>query len=217
MGRAWRRVVAVVLGLVTALLGGLPAMAVETPFLLAPFNAYSHDAVAPASTIDDTAAERGPPAEFDCTTTCSALDRWSGGNSARSAGAAPATTTTYDTHAALLHVARATPTTQERARVSDGGSIAFDWASVAANTGPRALPTGPWGQKIVDARTRLPSSWGPGTPNAKGVGTRWFDPANKGNGIRIDQRLPGSSFASQQVDHVVVRSGGRILVAMRQR
>ncbi|WP_162799151.1 RHS repeat protein [Nocardioides sp. 616] len=80
----------------------------------------------------------------------------------------------------------------------------------AANTGPRALSVGPWGQKIVDARTRLPGSWGPGTPNAKGVGTRWFDPANKGNGVRIDQGIPGSSYASQQVDHVVVRNGGRI-------
>ena len=88
-----------------------------------------------------------------------------------------------------------------------GGTV----TTPAANTGPRALPIGPWGQKIVDARTRLPSSWGPGTPNVKGVGTRWFDPANKGNGIRIDQGLPGSSFASQQVDHVVVRSGGQIL------
>lgn len=110
MGRAWRRVVAVVLGLVTALLGGLPAMAAETPVLLAPFNAYSHDAIAPAWTIDDTAIERGPPAGFGCTTTCGAVDRWSGGDSALSAGAAPATTTTYDTDAALVHVARATPT-----------------------------------------------------------------------------------------------------------
>jgi RHS repeat-associated protein len=80
-----------------------------------------------------------------------------------------------------------------------------------ATAGPRALPIGPWGQKIVDARAKLPNSWGPGTPNTKGVGTRWFDPANKGNGIRIDQGIPGSSFPSQQVDHVVVRSGGRIL------
>jgi RHS repeat-associated protein len=84
-------------------------------------------------------------------------------------------------------------------------------AGAAAKAGPRSLPIGPWGQKIVDARGKLPSSWGPGTPNAKGVGTRWVDPANSGNGIRIDQGISRSSFPSQQVDHVVVRSGGRIL------
>lgn len=44
------------------------------------------------------------------------------------------------------------------------------------------------------------------------VGTRWFDPAApKANGIRVDQGIPGSSWTSQQVDHVVVRSGGRVL------
>jgi len=36
-------------------------------------------------------------------------------------------------------------------------------------------------------------------------------PAPKANGIRIDEGVPGSSSPSQQVDHVVVRSGGRIL------
>lgn len=82
----------------------------------------------------------------------------------------------------------------------------------AAEAGPRALPVGPWGQKVVDARDRLPSSWGPGNPNAKGAGTRWSDPsAPQTNGLRLDQGIPGSGWPSQQVDHVVVRSGGRIL------
>lgn len=83
---------------------------------------------------------------------------------------------------------------------------------VAAEAGPRALPVGPWGQKVVDARDKLPSSWGPGNPNAKGVGTRWSDPsAPQTHGLRLDQGIPGSGWPSQQVDHVVVRSGGRIL------
>lgn len=48
--------------------------------------------------------------------------------------------------------------------------------------------------------------------DSKGVGTCWFDPAApQANGIRIDVGIPGSSWPSQQVDHVVVRSGGRIL------
>jgi len=58
---------------------------------------------------------------------------------------------------------------------------------------------------------RVPSAWGDGVANSKGVGTRWVDPANKGNGIRIDEGNPGSSFPSQQVDHVVVRHNGRVI------
>ncbi|UAL30922.1 hypothetical protein K8W59_05345 [Nocardioides rotundus] len=82
----------------------------------------------------------------------------------------------------------------------------------AADTGPLALPIGPWGQRVVDARNKLPSSWGPGLPNSKKVGTRWFDPAApKANGVRIDQGSPGSLYPSQQVDHVIVRSGGNVL------
>jgi hypothetical protein len=58
----------------------------------------------------------------------------------------------------------------------------------------------------------VPGAWGEGIANSKGVGTRWFDPAApQTNGIRIDAGIPGSSWASQQIDHVVVRSGGRIL------
>lgn len=83
--------------------------------------------------------------------------------------------------------------------------------TTAANTGPRMLGVGPWGQRVVDARTKLPGSWGPGVPNKKGVGTRWFDPSNPGNGVRIDQGLPGSPQLSQQVDHVVVRGGGKVI------
>jgi Pretoxin HINT domain len=57
----------------------------------------------------------------------------------------------------------------------------------------------------------VPSEWGDGQPNAKGIVQRWTDPGNPGNGIRIDQGNPDSPFPSQQVDHVVVRSGGQIL------
>jgi len=59
---------------------------------------------------------------------------------------------------------------------------------------------------------KVPSTWGQGVASRKDVGTRWFDPAApQANGIRIDVGIPGSSWPSQQVDHVVVRSGGRIL------
>ena len=74
--------------------------------------------------------------------------------------------------------------------------------SVAAETGLGPLEQG---------AAKVPSEWGPGAANSKGVGTRWTDPANQGNGVRIDQGSPSSGFPSQQVDHVVVRSGGNIL------
>ena len=62
------------------------------------------------------------------------------------------------------------------------------------------------------ATSKVPSGWGTGRPNKKGVGTRWVDPANpKTNGIRIDQGNPASPLTTQQVDHVVVRSGGEVI------
>ena len=89
---------------------------------------------------------------------------------------------------------------------SSAGSAGDVWAHsagfVAAEDGLTALEQG---------ASRVPKDWGPGLANKKGVGTRWTDPANPGNGIRIDEGIPGSSWPSQQVDHVVVRSGGQIL------
>lgn len=65
---------------------------------------------------------------------------------------------------------------------------------------------------LEQGAAKVPREWGEGIANSKGAGTRWFDPAApQTNGVRIDAGTPGSSLASQQVDHVVVRSGGRIL------
>jgi hypothetical protein len=64
---------------------------------------------------------------------------------------------------------------------------------------------------LEQGATQVPKNWGTGLANKKGAGTRWIDPTNPGNGIRIDEGISGSSWPSQQVDHVVVRSNGRIL------
>jgi RHS repeat-associated protein len=61
------------------------------------------------------------------------------------------------------------------------------------------------------ATDKMPSTWGPGSPTKKGVGTRWQDPTNPGNGVRIDQGNPASAQATQQVDHVIVRYNGEVL------
>lgn len=57
---------------------------------------------------------------------------------------------------------------------------------------------------------KFPSGWG-NKANKKGVGTRWQDPNNPGNGVRIDQGNPNHSLPSQQVDHVIVRRDGQVI------
>jgi hypothetical protein len=62
-----------------------------------------------------------------------------------------------------------------------------------------------------EASGKVPPQWGPGSPNNKGVGQRWEDRANPGNGIRIDQGNPTHTLPSQQVDHVIVRVDGKVI------
>ncbi|MFJ3882923.1 hypothetical protein ACIPW5_36405 [Streptomyces sp. NPDC090077] len=45
--------------------------------------------------------------------------------------------------------------------------------------------------------------------NRKGVGVRWND--RKGNGVRIDKVEASNSQEYQQVDHVVINSGGKVI------
>jgi RHS repeat-associated protein len=75
------------------------------------------------------------------------------------------------------------------------------------------IPPGPSGgdfqQRLQQVSTKIPPEWGPGKPNNKGVGWRWLDPQNPaGEGVRIDQGNPLSTYPSQRVDHVVVRYNG---------
>ena len=58
--------------------------------------------------------------------------------------------------------------------------------------------------------SKLPEGWN-ASPNKKGVGFRWQDPKNQGNGVRIDKGEPGISQPTQQVDHVIVRSNGQVI------
>ena len=47
------------------------------------------------------------------------------------------------------------------------------------------------------------------TPNKKGVGSRFEDPANpKGNRVRVDMGTPDHAYPSQRVDHVVEQRNG---------
>lgn len=96
-------------------------------------------------------------------------------------------------------------------RSEDLGADHRDLDGIYGSSGDLSAPRATsW---VDDAATsKVPSGWGAGRPNNKGVGTRWADPANpQANGIRIDQGNPASSLTTQQVDHVVVRSGGRVI------
>ncbi|MET9018246.1 RHS repeat-associated core domain-containing protein [Streptomyces olivaceoviridis] len=59
------------------------------------------------------------------------------------------------------------------------------------------------------ATSKVPGAFGAGKPTKKGVGWRWND--GKGNGVRIDEGNLNNSQVYQQVDHVVINSGGKIL------
>jgi hypothetical protein len=59
------------------------------------------------------------------------------------------------------------------------------------------------------ASQKIPESWGDAQPNKKKPGWRWRDPANQGNGVRIDRGDADSSFPSQRVDHVILRKDGQ--------
>jgi RHS repeat-associated protein len=70
------------------------------------------------------------------------------------------------------------------------------------------------GDRFVPGKTRpdlIPESWGEGTRTRGGDGWRWHDPNNKGNLVRIDEGNPALRNASQQVDHVRVDCGGKVI------
>lgn len=47
------------------------------------------------------------------------------------------------------------------------------------------------------------------TPNEKGTGSRFQDPADKGNRVRVDKGDPDHGLPSQRGDHVVEQKGGQ--------
>jgi hypothetical protein len=47
------------------------------------------------------------------------------------------------------------------------------------------------------------------TPNKKGIGSRFQDPNDKGNRVRVDKGNPKHELPSQQKDHVVEQKNGK--------
>jgi hypothetical protein len=69
-------------------------------------------------------------------------------------------------------------------------------------------PSQAW--EISELSKKVPKEWGDGQSNRKGIGHRWVDPRDEGNGIRVGQGNPNSRLA-QRVDHVIVRKGGKVI------
>lgn len=104
--------------------------------------------------------------------------------------------TTNGINAAIASIAAMT------VHIADGDDSAADDSSQETTA---AFPP----QEAVD---KVPDEWGPGQPNRKKEGERWLDPENpQGNGVRIDKGDPSSPNPSQRVDHVVVRTDGKVL------
>ncbi len=82
----------------------------------------------------ETGSERGPPATYEHTTNCNAVDHRSRGASARPTTAATPSITTYDHTAALVPVAPTTGTTTRAGRGQSAALRALASSNIAANT-----------------------------------------------------------------------------------
>jgi len=114
---------------------------------------------------------------------------------------------------------------QSSGGASSGGQSSTGTSSSGSGeaTAPSdAYPERAIGWNIDDVREKIPEEWGDGKPNKKWdpdgpnpddkAGIRWEDPADpKSNGVRIDKGDPNSPHESQQEDHVIVRSGGKVI------
>ncbi|MFJ5643693.1 RHS repeat domain-containing protein [Streptomyces sp. NPDC093223] len=93
-------------------------------------------------------------------------------------------------------------------RINDGlGKALNQAASGGGGTAPQTPGAPSWIPK--SATDKVPDSLGAGKATKKGIGWRWND--GKGNGVRIDQGNLDNSQVYQQVDHVVINSGGKII------
>ena len=61
--------------------------------------------------------------------------------------------------------------------------------------------------RLDKVREKLPG-WKE-SPNKKGTGSRFQDPNNKGNRVRVDKGNPNHELPSQQQDHVVQQKNGK--------
>jgi hypothetical protein len=104
---------------------------------------------------------------------------------------------------------------EEAAIVAEFGEVAAELTAVAEEDAAIVAEFGEASAATTERsifntiKGKIPSEWGKGLPNNKGIGWRWWD--SKGNGVRIDKGNPLSQYPTQQVDHVIVRYRGRVI------
>lgn len=127
-----RRLVAALVVLVAAWLGGAPIATAAIPSAAVAVYTYDGHHVAAVWTYSTT--KRGPPEAYDHAITFDAVDRWSHGVSARPEGPTPPATYDYNVPAPLVQAVGVAPTAEGQARRSDGESSSIPATGVAANT-----------------------------------------------------------------------------------
>lgn len=88
-----------------------------------------------------------------------------------------------------------------------GGTIAAVSCAVGCEAVPVLYRAWRFERRLEQVRQRL-KNWEE-TPNRKGEGSRFQDPADKGNRVRVDKGNPDHKLPSQRPDHVVEQRGGK--------
>ncbi len=96
--------------------------------------------------------------------------------------------------------------------LDDPGPSAASDAENSNSPSNAAAAQAPAWQPPPEALAKVPPDWGTPEPTKDGNGYRWSDPrGNKFGGIRIDPGDQKQTNLSQSVDHVIVRSEGKVL------
>ncbi|WP_203338308.1 hypothetical protein [Nocardioides limicola] len=202
------RLLAVLVGLLLACVGLANAAEALAVVPSVPGPSYTYDTPTYDAPENYAAPERGLPVKGYASTTYNAVDLRSYGPPAVLGGHGPRATYDYDDTALLVQGAMVAATPERPARAHEGAPPAFERTRVAAKTpiGPGWFPHG---------TNKIPSGWsGPGMtkkfrqdPGKEGF--VWRGP--KQSSVRIDRGNPSSPYPSQQVDHVVINDGGRVV------
>jgi RHS repeat-associated protein len=102
----------------------------------------------------------------------------------------------------------------QESTIGPEGTVAVAAGAPILRTAMRVLGGIRFGLRMSEVRKRL-SGWEE-RPNRKGEGSRFQDPENQGNRVRVDRGNAEHELPSQQRDHVVEQQNGRIVDAEGQ-
>ena len=97
----------------------------------------------------------------------------------------------------------------EVVRTAVGAAVTVLPAGTAVRTGAAAYRAYRFERRLEKVRKKL-SGWKE-EPNSKKTGSRFQDPDNKGNRVRVDKGDPNHDLPRQKVDHVVEQKGGKTI------